>query len=315
MEEEKEPSDRKSPGFWFFPADYERDVQILSLAAQGLWMRMLCWMSDNEAHRGFLELPNGTPMTVEDIAARAGKDIRSVRTALAQMERIGIFDRDERACVLSRRMARDTHISAVRSVAASKRASIVERAKDGKFAGSKQPAKPQQNPTVPVVRSGSGSGIDEKALREVSSSSEVLKENCLVLNLTTTTNGHYATERDELVALIREHTHRQPEVKVIRDICEAVEIRSATLREYLDDIGPRILRLKKPPGEGFFLSQAKRGAVPAPEPETAEEKQIRAGPCPKCRNVGRVNGDYCDCRMATELKRVESRPKPEAHVH
>ena len=158
-------SDKKSPGFWFFPADFERDVLILSLSAQGLWMRLLCWMSDNESHRGFAELPTGAPMTLDDIAARVGKKKPEVTKAIDEMEHIGIFSRDDRGCIYCRRMARDTHISSVRSAAAKSRADTAARAANGKFAGNvyppllklaggfvppKQPPKTQQNPTVPV---------------------------------------------------------------------------------------------------------------------------------------------------------------------
>jgi len=126
-------SDRKSPGFWFFTADFERDMQILPLAAQGLWIRMMCWASDNEAHRGFLELPTGEPMTDLDIAHRVGKPIKEVRAAIDAMRRLGTFSVDSRGCIFSRRMARDTHISEVRRQAAIRRAETARRAADGSF--------------------------------------------------------------------------------------------------------------------------------------------------------------------------------------
>lgn len=142
----------KSPGFWFYPADYERDMQILSLAAQGLWMRMLCWMHENEAHRGFLELPSGVPMTDEDIAHRCGKAVKTVTKILAEMSRVGILTRDFYGTIFCRRMARDSHISEVRRDAANKRLAAAQRAANGTFAGdfapANGPAKRQQNPTV-----------------------------------------------------------------------------------------------------------------------------------------------------------------------
>jgi hypothetical protein len=149
-----ERSDKKAPGFWFYTADYERDVQILSLTAQGLWARMLCWMSDNEAHRGFLELPTGLPMSNADIAARVGKPQKEVDKAVIEMERVGIFSRDDRACIYSRRMARDTHISEVRRAAAKARLDSAKRAANGSFVGKVAPAKarlvPANHPVVPA---------------------------------------------------------------------------------------------------------------------------------------------------------------------
>jgi hypothetical protein len=123
----------------------------------------------------------------------------------------------------------------------------------------------------------------------------------------------YATDSDELVALIQKNTGRLPDQKLVRDIAEKVELRGFTLRLFLDDIGPRIPRLAKPPGEGFFLSHAgKFGGVETtlvPEPETVAQKAERTGPCKKCRGVGKVDGAYCDCRMGHDLERVEKRRK------
>jgi hypothetical protein len=151
--EVQEPkSDKKSPGFWFYTADYERDMQILSLSSQGLWSRMLCWMSENEAHRGFAELPTGEPMGVADIAAKVGKASREVEKCLSEMARIGTYSIDDRRCYYCRRMARDTHISTVRKAAAKSRMETSKRAADGSFAGNfdgtNRPAKEEQKPTV-----------------------------------------------------------------------------------------------------------------------------------------------------------------------
>lgn len=122
----------------------------------------------------------------------------------------------------------------------------------------------------------------------------------------------YASDRDELVALIKQTTGRQPDLGMIRNICEKVELRGWTLRQYLDDITPRIPRLSMPPGEGFFVWHARNvgGAATeaAPEPETIEQKAERTGPCKKCKGFGKVKDVYCTCRMGLDLERVEKRP-------
>ena len=143
---DKPASDKKAPGFWFYTADYEKDVQILSLAAQGLWGRMLCWMSDNEDHRGFCEAANGVPLPLDAIAAKVGRSKSEVKRCLEEMERFGIFSRDDRGCIYSRRMARDTHISEVRKAAAKSRHETEKRAANGQFAGGFAPAKPDFAP-------------------------------------------------------------------------------------------------------------------------------------------------------------------------
>jgi hypothetical protein len=59
-------------------------------------------------------------------------------------------------------MARDSHISAVRKIAAQKRQLSVEKAKTGEFAPPKQPANGEQAPTVTVPVSDSASTIEEE---------------------------------------------------------------------------------------------------------------------------------------------------------
>jgi hypothetical protein len=67
------------------------------------------------------------------------------------MERLGIFSRDERGCIYSRRMARDTHISDVRRAAAKSRHETEKRAANGKFCSDFAPAKPDfAPPKVPA---------------------------------------------------------------------------------------------------------------------------------------------------------------------
>jgi len=107
----------------------------LSLAAQGLWSRMLCWAHQNEEHRGFLELPNGQPMTEAQIALRVGRSIREVRPRLEELENYNVFSRSPTGAIYCRRMARETHISSVRRAAAKSRATRAERESDGTFAG------------------------------------------------------------------------------------------------------------------------------------------------------------------------------------
>jgi hypothetical protein len=156
----------KQPGFWFYPADYERDMAPLPLEAQALWMRMLCRMHF-AAHRGYLEHPTGQAITPEELARIVGLTARAVSKLLNELERCGIFSRDEYGTIFNRRMVRDTQIGQVRRAAAAARLVGAERGKDGTFAGSKppakqpskqnfagtkHPAKPEQN-TVPSVSS------------------------------------------------------------------------------------------------------------------------------------------------------------------
>lgn len=125
--------DNKSPGFWFYPMDFERDLQVASLGAQGLWARMLCWMHLNEAHRGFLELPTGERMTDKYISLKVGKPLKQITKLVSELRSLGVFAESSNGTIYCRRMARETNISAARSVAAKSRALKAKRAEDGSF--------------------------------------------------------------------------------------------------------------------------------------------------------------------------------------
>jgi hypothetical protein len=97
----------------------------------------------------------------------------------------------------------------------------------------------------------------------------------------------YASDKEELIALIRTATGAMPDRRLVRDICEFLELRGGTLRVYLDYIRPRLGRLTNPPTAAFFYRQAKEwgaaGLQPAPEPRVAVAEPQPAGPrCPRC---------------------------------
>jgi hypothetical protein len=123
----------------------------------------------------------------------------------------------------------------------------------------------------------------------------------------------YRSDRDELVALIAESVGQVPDNRLVWDIQRYIEIRVGSLREYLDDIRPRLGRLRKRPMFGFFLwhaqnwnSSASREAAP---PSTLQEQ---AG-TKQCGCVaGRLAEGYCTCAMGKDLSRVEKRLAREA---
>lgn len=115
----------------------------------------------------------------------------------------------------------------------------------------------------------------------------------------------YASEQDELAALIRQATGSLPDRKLVWQIWVEVQSAGATLREYLDDIKPRIWRLRQAPGPGFFLSHARQFASkanqPVPEPRPAPV------PC-DCRHGVREDGSFCTrCQLGRDLARVTAR--------
>jgi len=104
---------------------------------------------------------------------------------------------------------------------------------------------------------------------------------------TTTTT---TTARQRFIALYEEQTTYPLEFDVLQRIEVALETKGATLAHFLDDITPRVKRLKRPAGPGFFLAQADRfgrlgsAAVVVAEqsaPEKLSEPRNRP-PCVVC---------------------------------
>jgi len=103
---------RAHPWSKFFWADWESDegLRQCSLAAQGLWMRMLCICAKSDRH-GYL-LINGTHLDVPGLATAVSRPATEVAPLLDELDRWGVFSRNSKGQILSRRMVRDAKKSA-----------------------------------------------------------------------------------------------------------------------------------------------------------------------------------------------------------
>ncbi|WP_421784191.1 hypothetical protein [Kiloniella litopenaei] len=101
----------KLPWFKFFPTDWRADVglKLCSLAARGLWLEMICIM--HEAG-GYLEI-NGSNVTTSALASLSGSTPKEVTALLGELEEAGVFSRDRKGRLYSRRMLRDLKKSSV----------------------------------------------------------------------------------------------------------------------------------------------------------------------------------------------------------
>jgi hypothetical protein len=110
----------------------------------------------------------------------------------------------------------------------------------------------------------------------------------------------FATDADELVALILRITGESPDRKLIESIRQFVEGRNLTLRAFLDDIEPRLARLKEKPSAGFFYSHARDFQGYSQQALVANE--IR-GPC--CKFGVLPDGSCCTkCQTGRDLQRA-----------
>lgn len=142
----------------FFWSDHESDPALrqCSLAAQGLWMRLLCICARSETP-GFLTI-GGNPLGVEDVAKLAGITATEVETLMAELDRWGVFSRDRKGRIYSRRI--------VREVKKSK-----EGAKHGKKGGNPTLCKQAKNVvTLNPVDKGGGSPHIPKSKSQLDSS-------------------------------------------------------------------------------------------------------------------------------------------------
>jgi len=91
----------------FFWTDWANDpaLRLCGLAAQGLWMRMLCIAAESDP-RGYVTV-NGRSLEVTDIARLAGVTEIECEPLLAELARNGVFSRDRKGTIYSRRMVRD----------------------------------------------------------------------------------------------------------------------------------------------------------------------------------------------------------------
>jgi len=115
---------------WYWQ-DYLSDENLsdCSLAAQGLWMRMLGYMARSEK-RGYLLL-NGNQKESKSLAEqkqieskvlakRTHTDEKIIEQLIGELEENGVFSRDENGIIFSRRLVREAELSRIRSEAGRK---------------------------------------------------------------------------------------------------------------------------------------------------------------------------------------------------
>lgn len=95
----------------FFWQDWDSDegLRQCSLAAQGLWMRLLCICAKAEPY-GYLAIA-GQSLDEASIARAVGVSSSEVKTLMAELDQWGVFSRDSKGRIYSRRLVRDFKVS------------------------------------------------------------------------------------------------------------------------------------------------------------------------------------------------------------
>lgn len=88
-------------------ADYENDpaLRLCGLAAQGLWMRLLCLAASSRVYGHVLV--GGEPPSVAEIARIVGDHHVRVAALIRELERHKVLARSEQGAIISRRMIAD----------------------------------------------------------------------------------------------------------------------------------------------------------------------------------------------------------------
>ncbi len=91
----------------FYPRDWRGDqaLRVVSLAARGLWMEMLCIMHEASPY-GHL-MVGAKPLEVDVLARMSGAGTQEVQAMLVELQDAGVFSRTRNGVITSRRMIAD----------------------------------------------------------------------------------------------------------------------------------------------------------------------------------------------------------------
>lgn len=105
----------KRPSFQFYPGDWLVDpaLRLVSVAARGAWIDMLCVMHQSDDY-GHLKVNHKVILPI-NLARMLGATLAETEGWLEELESAGVFSRDDEACVFSRRMLRDEELRQVRA--------------------------------------------------------------------------------------------------------------------------------------------------------------------------------------------------------
>ncbi|MCW2242788.1 DprA-like winged helix domain-containing protein [Azospirillum canadense] len=97
----------EQPWLKFYPTDWRADqgLRVVSLAARGLWIECMCIMHEADPY-GHLVV-NGRPVTDTQLALLTGASPDQLAALLTELELAGVFSRNSKGVIYSRRMTRD----------------------------------------------------------------------------------------------------------------------------------------------------------------------------------------------------------------
>lgn len=159
----------KRPAFQFYPADWRKDVELqsCSMAAQGLWINVMCLAHECEPY-GHLTI-NGKAMNSAQLGRQVGLSAKEADALMAELLDAGVARRSEEGVYFSHRMVKD---EALRNARAAGGKAGAEHGVKGAEAGSKggRPRKDKGGSETPLP------GFEEPPPSSSSSSSTSVKK-------------------------------------------------------------------------------------------------------------------------------------------
>lgn len=138
----------RTPWMKFYPADWRADSALrqCSLAARAIWIEILGLMHEAEPY-GHLLL-NGKPPSIKALSGVLNVHHKTLIAGMKELERCGVYSRDENGVIYSRRMVRD-HAKALKDK------------ENGKRGGNPTLNPPEPPPDNPQVNGGDKAHIPE----------------------------------------------------------------------------------------------------------------------------------------------------------
>ncbi len=112
----------KLPAIMFYPGDWLQDsVAGCSLAAQGLWLRMIITAHSSEPYGHLAILVKGVvnPLAPQELARRCGTTVEELMPLLEELRNANVFS-EENGIIFSRRMVKDNNLREIRRAAGRK---------------------------------------------------------------------------------------------------------------------------------------------------------------------------------------------------
>lgn len=187
--------DPNNPSSTFYWKDWENDesLRVSSLAAQGLWMRLLCIAVKAQPY-GYVVI-NGNPIGVAGVARLSGATESEAGDLLAELERNGVFSKDRKGRIFSRRLVREKK----------RREKAVENGKEGgnpALLASSRKAKEKSNPVNHEVNPPDNHGVKPPYPSSLSPSSSLRSEEVKIGGGGSASARETPTFREELLTAI-----------------------------------------------------------------------------------------------------------------